>query len=112
MVLRQTGTGEYLLAPMGTTDAHWESWLKKFSSVKALLWRHTDDAVPKEKELLRRWQVVSAAGVKPKLSDFMAYGKPIAERVVKQWGFLSDMVVTEGPPPEAVTVPYFPVTVN
>ena len=65
LVLRQTGDIEYLLSPLGTTDAHWESWLQKSSTVKALLWRDARDAIPTEKEHLRRWRVVTAAGEEP-----------------------------------------------
>ena len=107
LVLRQVGSTEYVMAPLGSTDSHWESHLKSATTVKALLWKDVKDPIPNDRELLRRWQVVAAAGDEPKKLDFMAFGKATADHVVKKWRFLSELVVSDSPPPQAVTVPFY-----
>ena len=69
LVLRQVGSIEYVMAPLGSTDSHWESHLKSATTVKALLWKDVKDPIPNDRELLRRWQVVAAAGDEPKNSS-------------------------------------------
>ena len=107
LVLRQLDATEYLLAPFGTTDGDWSQWLGDKSSEKTVLWRNAKDPIPEEKELLRRWQVISEKGEVPKKSDYVEYGKKIAEGIEKKWSFLNDLVVSERPPPQAATVPPF-----
>ena len=112
LVLRQLGAKEYLLAPFGTSDGDWSSYLSDKTTVKAVLLRTAKDAVPKDKELLRRWRVVSESGEVPKRADYEIFGKKIADGVEQKWNFLNELVVSEKPPPEAATDPHFSVSVN
>ena len=112
LVLRQLSAKSYLLAPFGSKDACWDKWLADKSSVKAVVWRHAKDAVPEEDELLRYWRVVSGKGEVPQKNDYVAFGKKIADGIVKKWNFLNELVVSDKPPPEAATDPHFSVIVN
>ena len=107
LVLRQVSAKTYLLAPFGTNDGDWSAWLSEKSTVKAVLWRSTKDPIPEDDELLRRWQVVSEKGEVPKKDDYVSYGKKIADGILKKWEFLNELVVSEKPPPEAATDPFY-----
>ena len=107
LVLRQLNGKKYLLAPLGTLDKDWGKWLRDHSSVKAILWGSAKDPIPEDDELLRRWSVVAERGVLPRNVDIQDYGKKIVGGIAKQWAFLNDLVVADGPAPQAVTVPNF-----
>ena len=107
LVLRQASTKVYVLAPFGSDDGDWSKWLADKSHVKAVLWRNESDPIPKEDELLRRWRVVSEKGEAPQKSDYSAFGKTIADGILKKWEFLNELVVSEKPPPEAATDPFY-----
>ena len=107
LVLRQLGAKEYLLAPFGTADSDWSSYLSEKSTVKAVLLRSAKDAIPDDKELIRRWRIVSENGEVPKRADYECFGKKIADGVVPKWIFLNELVVSEKPPPQAATVSHF-----
>ena len=112
LVLRQLDAKEYLLAPFGTTDGDWSQWLGDKLSVRTVLWRNAKDPIPEEKELLRRWRVISERGEAPKKGDYVEFGKKIADEIAKRWSFVNDLVVSDRPPPQAATVPHFPVSVK
>ena len=112
LVLRQLSAKSYLLAPFGSKDAHWDKWLADKLSVKAVLLRQAKDSVPEDDELLRYWRVVSGKGEIPQKNDYVAFGKKIADGIVKKWNFLNELVVSDKPPPEAATDPHFSVIVN
>ena len=107
LVLRQSGPLEFVLAPLGTNDGDWSRWLSSRSSVKTLLWRDSKEAVPEEQELLRRWCVMGEKDVEPQKKDYLSFGKKIAEEIGEKWLFLNDLVVSDRPPPQAVTVPFY-----
>ena len=107
LVLRQLDAKEYMMAPLGTSDGDWSRWLGEKISIKVVLWRNLKDPIPEDKELLRRWKVMSERGEVPTKSDYLEYGKKIAEGISKRWSFLNDLVVSERPPPQAATVPHF-----
>ena len=105
LVLRQLNAKKFLLGPLGTLDKDWSKWLRDHASVKAVLWGSTKDPIPEEEELLRRWCVVAERGEEPRPGDLEEFGTKIVEGVAKQWGFLNDLVVSDAPAPQAVTVP-------
>ena len=87
LVLRQASAKVYVLAPFGSDDGDWSKWLADKSHVKAVLWRNESDPIPKVDELLRRWRVVSQKGEAPQKSDYSAFGKTIADGILKKWEF-------------------------
>ena len=89
VVLRQVSAKTYLLAPFGTKDVDWAKWLDERTTVKAVLWRATKDPIPDDDELLRRWRIVSEKGEVPQKSDYVAFGKKIADGIEKKWEFLN-----------------------
>ena len=94
LILRQTGAKEYVMSPLGSSDEYWEAYLSTAPTVKALLWRD-QRYIPSDKELLRRWSVVSGVGEAPKKSDYVGFSKPIVEGLIKTWEFLNELVVSE-----------------
>ena len=94
LVLRQTGAKEYVLSPFGSRDEYWETYLAKHRSIKAILWRSAKDEIPADKEMLRRWKVVSRGEV-PKKKDYFGFPKLVVEGLAKKWQFLNELVVSE-----------------
>ena len=101
LILRQTGAKEYVMSPLGSSDKFWEAYLCTAPTVKAILWRSAKDAIPSDKELLRRWRIVSGAGEVPKKKDYVGFSKAIVEGLIRKWEFLNELVVSEKPAPEA-----------
>ena len=101
--MRQTDSRQYVLAPLGSADEYWESYLSRLPTVKAVLWRNASDTMPANTELLVRWRILSEVGEVPKKKDYggIGLGKPIVEGLSKKWHFLNDLVVSEKPPPQA-----------
>ena len=100
LVLRQTGANEYVLSPLGSPDEYWETYLAKAPTGKAVIWRDAKDEIPGDKELLRRWKIISNGEV-PKKKDYAGFPKQIVEGLARKWQFLSELVVSEKPPPQA-----------
>ena len=101
LVLRQVNARQYVLAPLGSADEYWESYLSRLPTVKAVLWRNASDTMPAGTELLVRWRIVTEAGEVPKSKDYGGFNKPILDRLSKKWHFLNELVVSEKPPPQA-----------
>ena len=101
LVLRQMGAREYMLAPLGSADEYWESYLSQMPTVKAVLWRDASETMPPEKELIVRWRIVSEVGEAPQNKDFRDFGKAVVEGLSRKWHFLNELVVSEKPPPQA-----------
>ena len=100
------------MSPLGSSDEYWEAYLATAPTVKALVWRNAKDAIPADKELLRRWRIVSEAGEEPKKSDYGGFSKPIVDGLHKKRKFLNELVVPEKPPPEAGNDPPPPFLYN
>ena len=90
-----------VMSPPASSDEYWEAYLSTAPTVKALLWRSAKDAIPSDKELLRRWRVASGAGEVPKKSDYVGFSKSIVESLIRKWEFLNELVVSEKPAPQA-----------
>ena len=101
LVLRQVNARMYVLAPLGSSDEYWESYLSQMPTVEAVLWRNASDTMPAGTELLGRWRIVTEAGEVPKSKDYGGFNKPILDRLTKKWHFLNELVVSEKPPPQA-----------
>ena len=107
LVLRQASTKTYILAPFGSEDADWSKWLSTKNHVKAMLWRGEKEPIPADEELLRRWRIVSEKGVAPQSEDYEGdFGKRVANGILKKWEMLNELVVSDKPPPQAVTNPF------
>ena len=89
------------MLPLASSDEYWETYLSSAPTVKALLWRDANEAIPTDKELLRRWRIVSGANEVPKKSDYVGFAKGILEGLVRKWEFLNELVVSEKPAPQA-----------
>ena len=63
--------------------------------------RDANEAIPTDKELFRRWRIVSGAKEVPKKSDYVGFAKGILEGPVRKWEFLNELVVSEKPAPQA-----------
>ena len=107
LVLRQASTKTFVLAPFGSQDAEYSKWLSKQIYLKAVIWRSEKDPIPEDDELLRRWRVVSDIGEEPQRKDYEMFGKTIADNISKKWAVLNELVVSEKPPPEAATDPFY-----
>ena len=101
LVLRQVNARMYMLAPLGTSDEYWDSYLSQMPTVKAVIRRNASDTMPVATELLRRWRIVTEAGEVPKSKDYRGFKKPILDRLSEKWYFLNELVVSEKPPPQA-----------
>ena len=101
LVLRQMSAREYMLAPLGSADEYWESYLSQMPTVKAVLWRDASETIQAEKELIRRWRIVSEVGEAPQNKDYRDFGKSVVEGLSRRWHFLNELVVSEKPPPQA-----------
>ena len=101
LVLRQVSARKYVLAPLGSADEYWDSYLSQMPTVKAILWRDASETMPADTELLGRWRIVSEVGEVPKKRDYGDFEKPIVEGLSKKWHFLNELVVSEKPPPQA-----------
>ena len=101
LILRQVGAREYVMAPLGSADPYWEAFLAETPTVKAVLLRDASDAIPSDKELFRRWRIVSEAGEAPKKKDYVGFPKPFVDGLSKKWKFLNELVVSEKPPLQA-----------
>ena len=103
LVLRQIQSRQYVLAPLGSADEYWESYLSQLPTVKAVLRRNASDTMPANTEQLVRWRIVSEEGEVPKKKDYGGIGleKPMVEGLSKKWHFLKELVVSEKPPPQA-----------
>ena len=112
LVLRQSSTKTFVLAPFGSEDVEYGKWLSKRMYIKAVIWRSEKDPVPEDDELLRRWRVVSEIGEEPQRKDYEMFGKTIADNISKKWAVLNELVVSDKPPPQAATDPHFSVIVD
>ena len=101
LVLRQTGARDYILSPLGSPDEYWETYLAKTPTAKAVVWRDAGEDIPDDKELLKRWKVISKAGEVPEKRDYGGFPKPIVDGLVRKWEFLNELVVSDKPPPQA-----------
>ena len=95
LVLRHVTPSQYLLAPMGSADAYWESHLTQLPTVKARLQRSSGETVPTGMELLGRWRVVSEEGEVPRKKDYGGFSKPMIEGLAKKWHSLKELVAKE-----------------
>ena len=107
LVLRQSSARDYLMAPLGSSDGYWQSYLAELPTVKAMLWRDSQEAMQEGKELLVCWRVASDVGEVPNAKDYGEFKKPLVKDLAKKWHFLNELVVSEKPPPQAATVPHF-----
>ena len=100
LVLRQIDSRQYMLAPLGSADEYWESYLSRLPTVRAVLKRKASDTTPANTEQLVRWRIVSKEGEVPKKRDYGDIGleKPMVEGLSKKWHFLNELVVSEKPP--------------
>ena len=112
LILRQCSAKEYKMAPFGSVDPYWEGYLAGSAHVTVMLMRQTGDAIPADKELLRRWRIVSEAGEAPKKNDYAGFPKTILDGMSKKWKFLNELVVSERPPPEVGNDPPLKICVK
>ena len=95
LVLRLVSPSQYVLAPMGSADEYWDSYLTQLPTVKARLQRSSSERVPTGMELLGRWRIMSEEGEVPRKKDYGGFGKPLLENLSKKWHSLKDLVVKE-----------------
>ena len=107
LVLRQVSAKEYLMAPLGSADHYWQSYLAGMPTVKAMVRRTSHDAMEEGKELPVKWRVVSDVGEVPNSKDYGEFRKSLVKDLAKKWHFMNELVVSEKPPPQAATVPRF-----
>ena len=81
LVLRHVSPSQYVLAPMGSADGYWESYLTQLPTVKARLQRSSSERVPIGLELLGRWRIVSEDGEVPRKKDYGGFEKPIVDGI-------------------------------
>ena len=114
VVLRSLSRGTYHLAPLGSVDAYWGDHLAKTPQVKGKILQSAKEKVVADIELIRRWRVLAQPGSEPKKEDLSLLGKGDAEKALKTWRFLQEVVVSDKDLPQERQrlLPSFTVTVT
>ena len=95
VVLRTLSRGTYMLAPLGSVDGYWGDHLGKTPQVKGKILQNTKEKALADMELIRRWRALAEPGAEPQKEDLSLLGKGGAERAMKTWRFLQDLVVAD-----------------
>ena len=98
VVIRSLAPHVYLLTPAGSADQYWQHYLGGKPQVKARILKHWKDKVPEDMELTRRWRVVGSKDSPPSRIDLTFLGEEEADKAIRQYGFLVDVVVADDQP--------------